>query len=158
MSSRAIDATSSSEGWENATLYVRNSNSNGGTAANIAGQGLPRADPAELLPRRTTFPAQRSTRKRTAGRSSVGVNSGGAGEVFSVQGNGDIHQAQTADGAVKAAVNRLVRRQLHDHQTQLRPGLVTTITIGSGRVAGRVWLQLRVQDLRPLLHREPDEP
>ena len=41
MSSRAIDATSSSEGWENATLYVRNTSSNGGTAANIAGQGLP---------------------------------------------------------------------------------------------------------------------
>ena len=101
---RAIDATSSSEGWENATLYVRNSNSNGGTAANIAGQGLP---PALIL--RNSYPGGGNSgaalyAETNGGPVIVGVNSGGAGVVFSVQGSGDIHQAQTADGAVKAAV------------------------------------------------------
>ena len=80
MSSRAIDATSSSEGWENATLYVRNSNSNGGTAANIAGQGLP---PALIL--QNSYPGDGNSgaalyAETNGGPVILGVNSGGAGE------------------------------------------------------------------------------
>jgi hypothetical protein len=102
---RAIDATSSSEGWENATLYVRNTSSNGGAAANIAGQGLP---PALIL--QNSYPGNGSSgaalyAETNGGPVILGVNTGGAGVVFSVQGNGDIHQVQTADGAVKAAVD-----------------------------------------------------
>lgn len=128
--SRAIDATSSSEGWENATLYVRNSNSNGGTAANIAGQGLP---PALIL--QNSYPGNDISgaalyAETNGGPVIRGMSTGGAGEVFSVQGNGDIHQAQSADGAVKAAVNAWCGGSYTTIKRSFGPAF-TTITIGS---------------------------
>lgn len=104
VSGRALDATSSSEGWDNATLYVRNTNTNGGTAASIAGQGLP---PALIL--QNTYPGNDASgaalyTSTNGGPAIRSVNASGTQEIFSVQGNGDILQAQSAGGAVKAAV------------------------------------------------------
>ena len=135
--SRAIDATSSSEGWENATLYVRNTNSDAsGTAANIAGQGLP---PALIL--QNSYPGNDISgaalyAETNGGPVIRGVNTGGAGEVFSVQGNGDIHQAQTADGAVKAAVDAWCASSGAVVNRSFGPAF-TNIVVNWGWAAGR---------------------
>jgi hypothetical protein len=129
-SSRAIDATSSSEGWENATLYVRNSNTNGGTAANIAGQGLP---PALIL--ENSYPGNDASgaalyTSTNGGPAIRSVDARISQEIFSVQGNGDIHQAQSADGAVKAAVNAWCGGSYTTIKRSFGPAF-TTITVSS---------------------------
>ena len=157
-SSRAIDATSSSEGWENATLYVRNTNSNAsGAAANIAGQGLP---PALIL--QNSYPGN-----DISGAALYAETNGGPvirrGELGrggrSLLGAGQRRHPPGAVGRRRGQGRGecLVRRQPHDDQTQLRPGLHHH-HYRLRRVAGRVWLQLRVQHIRPLLHRERDGP
>ena len=154
MISRAIDATSSSEGWENATLYVRNSNSNGGTAANIAGQGLP---PALIL--QNSYPGN-----DISGAALYAETNGGPvirrGELgrggSSLLGAGQRRHPPGADGRRRGQGRGRMPGAAGsaEHQTQLRPGLHQH-RYRLRRVAGRVWLRLRVQDIRSLLHREP---
>ncbi len=132
---RAIDAYSSSEGWENATLYVRNGSTNGGTAANIAGQGLP---PALIL--QNSYPGNDASgaalyTSTNGGPAIRSVDASGGQEIFSVQGNGDIHQAQTADGAVKAAVFAYCAGSGASIVRSFGPAF-TNITISSGGSPG----------------------